>query len=45
MIRGVTVSTDVEVNARVMETRPNESATRTRSGPTVYRPRASDPSW
>ena len=32
MIRGVTVSTEEDVNARVMDTSPNESATRTRSG-------------
>ena len=44
-IRGVTVSAEVEVNARVIDTRPNESATRTRSGPTVYLPRVSEPSW
>ena len=35
MIRGVIVSADVEVNARVIDTSPNESATRTRSGPMV----------
>ena len=45
MIRGVIVTTDVEVNARVIDTSPNESATRTRSGPIVYRPRVSEPSW
>ena len=43
-IAGVTVSVDVEVNARVIETRPKESATRTRSGPMVYLPRVSAPS-
>src|SRR5450756_1619878 len=45
MMRGVTVSVDVEVNARVIETSPKESATRTRSGPIVYLPRAPEPSW
>jgi hypothetical protein len=42
MIRGVTVSVFVDVNALVIATSPNESATRTRSGPTVYFPRASE---
>src|SRR3984885_511296 len=44
-IAGVTVSVEVVVNARVIDTRPNESATRTRSGPIVYLPRMSAPSW
>src|SRR5580692_2006333 len=44
-IAGVTVSVEVVVNARVIDTRPNESATRTRSGPIVYLPRTSAPSW
>ena len=45
MIRGVMVSSDVEVNARVIDTSPNESATCTRSGPIVYRPRLSGRTW
>ena len=43
-IRGVMVSVEVEVNARVIETSPNESATRTRSGPIVYLPLVPEPS-
>ncbi|HWG03015.1 MAG TPA: hypothetical protein VG164_14345 [Trebonia sp.] len=42
MIRGVTVSVFTDVKALVIATSPNESATRTRSGPTVYLPRASE---
>ena len=44
-IWGVTVSVLVVVKARVIDTSPNESATRTWSGPIVYLPRVSDPSW
>ena len=45
MIRGVTVSVLVVVKARVIDTSPKESATRTCSGPIVYLPRVSDPTW
>jgi len=45
MIRGVTVRVFVVEKAREMATSPNESATRTCSGPTVYFPRASERTW
>jgi hypothetical protein len=45
MILGVTVSVFVDVKALVIATSPNESATRTCSGPTVYFPRTSERTW
>jgi hypothetical protein len=45
MIRGVTVSAFVDVKALVIATSPNESATRTCSGPRVYFPRSKERTW
>ena len=44
-ILGVTTSVLVVLNDRLISTRPNESATRTRSGPMVNLPRLSERIW
>ena len=44
-IRGVTTSVLLVLNDRLISTRPNASATRTRSGPMVNLPRLSERIW